>query len=355
MLGEESQPPYERPPLSKQVLLEGRAPDALWLLNDETQRAQDVTLATSTRVSRIDRLARQVVTEAGETVAYETLVLATGGAARRLPHLPVDRRRVFELRTLEDSLALHAALADARRVLVIGGGWLGLEVAATVRQRGCDVTLVEAAPRLCARSVPSEVSDYLLQLHRSEGVAVRLSECATPTLTGDGVSLAYEPAPYDLAVIAVGMAARDELAAAAGLATADGVLTDSSGATSDSDIFAIGDVARLCSSIRRPGLRLESWRHAETQARLAAAAIIGEPATYDEPAWFWSDQFGRLIQVAGLPRPDLELIEFSAGDKPLWRYGQGGEVEAVIGVDRARDVRLAHRDLPSLASCIERH
>ncbi|MCR5879603.1 NAD(P)/FAD-dependent oxidoreductase [Phenylobacterium sp. J367] len=350
MLGEEPRPPYERPPLSKQVLLEGHVPEALWLMGEDIQRTQVVALSTSARVVRIERAVRRVVTDAGQSHPYETLVLATGGLARALPNLPVDGRYVFALRTLEDSLALHARLADARRVLVIGGGWLGLEVAATVRQRGCEVTVVEAASRLCARSVPPEVSAYLLQLHRAQGVDVRLGECATPTLTPDHVRLG--PDAYDLAVVAIGLAARDELAATAGLATADGVLTDCSGATEDPSIFAIGDVARFCSSPGEPGVRLESWRHAETQARLAAAAIVGRPLGYDEPAWFWSDQFGRLIQIAGLPRPDLDLIEEAPGEKPLWRYGRDGTVEAVIGVDRARDVRMAHRDLPALACSI---
>jgi len=352
MLGEEPQPPYERPPLSKQVLIEGRVPDALWLLGEDARRAQDVTLSTSTRVTRIDRAARQVVTDAGEVLPYETLVLATGGTARQLAGLPIDGRRVFELRTLSDALALHAALVGARRVLVIGGGWLGLEAAAAIRQQGCEVTLAEAAPRLCARSAPPEVSEYLLELHRGHGVDVRLGACALPALGEDGLTLAPDARPYDLAVVAVGLAARDELAAAAGLPTADGVLADCSGATADPDIFAIGDVARLCASTADPGLRLESWRNAETQARLAAAAIVGQQLGYDEPAWFWSEQFGRLVQIAGLPTPDLELIEAEVGEKPLWRYGRNGAVEAVIGVDRARDVRLAQRALPTLASRI---
>lgn len=350
MLGEEPQPPYERPPLSKQVLVEGRAPDALWLLGDDAQRAQGVTLSTSTRVTAIDRAAREVMTDAGEVIPYETLVLATGGTARGLPDLPVDGRRVFELRTLSDALSLHAALPGARRVLVIGGGWLGLEVAAAIRQQGLEVTLAEAAPRLCARSAPSEVSEYLLELHRGHGVDVRLGACVQPVLGEDGLTLPPDAQPYDLAVVAVGIAARDELAVAAGLPTADGVLTDCNGATADPDIFAIGDVARLCASAAGPGLRLESWRHAETQARLAAAAIVGEPRDYDEPAWFWSDQFGRLIQIAGLPDPDLELMDAEAGEKPVWRYGRNGAVAAVIGVDRARDVRMAQRALPTLAS-----
>ncbi|MCI3132231.1 NAD(P)/FAD-dependent oxidoreductase [Phenylobacterium aquaticum] len=350
ILGEEPQPPYERPPLSKQVLMDGRLPDSIWLMGEDIRRTQAVDLTTSTRVVEIHRTARQVMTDTGEAVPYETLVLATGGLARRLPDLPVDGRRVFEVRTLDDSLSLHARLADARRVLVIGGGWLGLEIAATARERGCDVTLVEAAPRLCVRSVPPEVSEYLRQLHRAQGVDVRLGECAAPTVTETAVSLGAEA--YDLAVVAIGLAARDELAAAAGLPTADGVLTDCSGATEDPDIFAIGDVARLCSSAGQPGVRLESWRHAETQGRLAAGAILGRPMGYDEPAWFWSDQFDHLIQIAGLPRPDLELIDESPGEKPLWRYGRDGQVETVIGVDRARDVRMAQRGLPSLASRI---
>lgn len=352
MFGDERERPYERPPLSKEVLLSGDLPDSLWLFGKEASTEQGFELSTGACVARLDLAARVVETETGEIAPYEHLVLATGGAPRRLASLTPDRRRVFELRTAEDALALHAALAHARRCLVVGGGWLGLEVAATLRQRGCDVSLVEAAPRLCERSVPPEVSDYLYGLQKDAGVDVRLGACAAPFLAPDGIRLADDEPPYDLAVVAIGMAARDELAAAAGLETADGVLTDFSGATALPGVFAIGDVARLRAPGGGPGMRLESWRHAEVQGRLAAAAILGRPEAYDEPAWFWSDQFGKLIQIAGLPAADLELLEAEGGDKPLWRYGRGGEVRAVIAVGRARDVRMAQRSLPALPACM---
>lgn len=340
LLGEEPHAPYERPPLSKQVLREGRAHDGLCLLGEEACALHDVALSTGARVVAIDRAAQTVTTDAGEVVGYGTLVLATGGAARTLPGLPSDNRRVFVLRDLGDALALHAALAEVRRVLVVGGGWLGLEVASTVRELGREVTLVESASRLCARSMPAEVSDYLLGMHREQGVDVRLGALAQCAAGPDGISLAGEP--FDLAVVAIGLRARDELASAAGLETADGIVTNIDGSTADPNVFAIGDVARIGGP---SGLRLESWRHAEAQAKLAAASMMGQASSYGEAPWFWSEQFDRLIQIAGYPGQDLDLLDAEGGDRPLWRYGGPEGVRAVIGIDRARDVRLAHRGM----------
>jgi 3-phenylpropionate/trans-cinnamate dioxygenase ferredoxin reductase subunit len=181
---------------------------------------------------------------------------------------------------------------------------------------------------------------------------VRLGKQAQVWPGPDRVLLGTEcgaPESFDVAIVAIGLTARDQLAAAAGLATADGVLTDCAGATTDPDVFAIGDVSRISPSSNDVGVRLESWRHAETQARLAAAAILGQTASYDEPAWFWSEQFDRLIQIAGLPNTGHQLIDATPDENPLWRFGRDGAVHTVIGVNRAREVRLAQRTLPSLA------
>lgn len=350
VIGEEAHAPYERPPLSKQVLLDPGAPLGPPLLDAEGARAEGTHLQLSTRVASIDRRRKHVVTDKGETIPYGQLVLATGGQPRPLSGLDPDNRTLFALRTLDDARALGQAMGRARRVLVVGGGWLGLEVAAAARQRGKEVTLLETAERLCARSVPPVVSAFLKELHRAHGVDVRLGGSTRVERRGDALELvgANGREAFDLAVVAVGLRANDQLASAAGLETCDGVLTDFSGRTSDPDIFAIGDVSRVRVSGRPEGLRLESWRHAERQARLAAETIMDTPGAYREAAWFWSEQYDRLIQIAGLPASDLEVLEIMPGDNPLWRLGRAGVVKAVIGVNRSRELRGHHRALPGL-------
>lgn len=344
LIGDEAHGPYERPPLSKDVMLTGRAPDGVWSSPHGHEAFCELRLdATVVGVARVDR---RLLLADGSSEAYGALVVATGGRARSLPGLPVDGERVFALRTLDDALALHRALSAAGRVLVVGGGWLGLEVAATARTMDCEVTLLETADRLCPRSLPLEVAAYLLALHRSREVEVVLAERAAISATAEGVELQRPNRPgvrYDLAVVAIGMAANDGLAREAGLATDDGILTDALGRTADPAIFAVGDVARF--PIGGENLRLENWQNAADQSRAVAAAILGQPAAYVPTPWFWSEQFGQMIQVAGLPHPSMTLIDFESGERPLWRYGRGGVEQAIIGIGRARDLRAARQAL----------
>lgn len=344
LIGDEAHGPYERPPLSKDVMLTGVAPGGVWSSLRGHEAVCDLRLnETVVGVARTDR---RLLLADGTSEAYGALVLATGGRARSLPGLHVDGERVFALRTLDDALALHRALSAARRVLVVGGGWLGLEVAATAQAMDCDVTLLEAADRLCPRSLPLEVAAHLLALHRSREVEVVLGERAAISATLEGVELRRpngQAVRYDLAVVAIGMAANDGLARDAGLATDDGILTDALGRTADPDIFAVGDVARF--PIGGESLRLESWQNAADQARVVAAAILGQPTVYAPVPWFWSEQFGQMIQVAGLPHPSMTLIDAEPGERPLWRYGRGGIEQAVIGIGRARELRAARQAL----------
>lgn len=344
LIGDEAHGPYERPPLSKDVMLTGTAPGGVWSSPHGHEAVCDLRLnAAVVGVARTDR---RLLLADGASEAYGALVLATGGRARSLPGLPVDGERVFTLRTLDDALALHHALSAARRVLVVGGGWLGLEVAATARTMDCDVTLVETSDQLCPRSLPQEVASHLLALHRSQEVEVILGERAAISATAKSVELRRpngRGGRYDLAVVAIGMAANDGLARDAGLATDDGILTDAQGRTADPDIFAVGDVARFPVGGER--LRLESWQNAADQARAVAAAILGQPSVYAPVPWFWSEQFGQMIQVAGLPHPSMTLIDAEPGERPLWRYGRGGIEQAVIGISRARELRAARQAL----------
>lgn len=340
LLSDEAHEPYDRPPLSKEL---GGAPSAI--VKREELDAKAIALRLGIAATGIDRVAKTLTLNDGTTLPYDVLVLATGGAARALPSLPADGRRVFVLRTLDDARAIDRASRMARNALVLGGGWLGLESAAALRGHGCEVTLLEAADRLCARSVPAEISVYLHDLHSGHGVQLITGATAVIAASPDGITARWNgtAATFDMAVVAIGLTPHDALARNAGLACQDGILTDDFGRTDDPAIFAIGDVGRI--RIGNQTQRLESWKHAIAQGRRAAQAICGAPVSAPEAPWFWSEQYDRLIQVAGLPQPSLTLLATETEPHPLWRYGAGGETHAVIGVNRARDLRQAHRTL----------
>lgn len=340
LLSDEAHEPYDRPPLSKEL---GGAPSPI--VKREELADKSIALRLGIAATDLDRAARTLALNDGTTLPYDILVLATGGSARVLGSLPPDGRRVFVLRTLDDAHAIDRASQMARNALVLGGGWLGLESAAALRGRGCEVTLLEAADRLCARSVPAAISAWLHDLHSGHGVQIATGAAAKVAASPDGITAQWNgaTATFDMAVVAIGLTPHDALARNAGLACQDGILTDDLGRTDDPAIFAIGDVARI--RIGNEMQRLESWKHAIAQGRRAAQAICGVPVSAPEAPWFWSEQYDRLIQVAGLPHPNLTLLAAETEPHPLWRYGVGNDIRAVIGVNRARDLRQAHRTL----------
>lgn len=347
--GDEALKPYERPPLSKAVLKGEAGLEQLALLAEDKWQALDLDWRPGVAVSTLDRAARTVRTSGGETVGYDTLFLAHGGRARMLPGL-APHARVLTLRTWNDALALKAGIEAARHVLVLGGGWIGLEVAASARRLGREVTVLEAAPRLCIRTVPPCVSSHLLALHRSHGVDVRLGAAVTGVDAGDaGVTVTLaggHQVPGDLLVVGIGLVANDELAAAAGLATGNGVLTDAHGRTSDPAIFAVGDVANA----QRVGgvrLRIESWENAQRQAVAAAKAALGlehDPEA-EGPPWFWSDQYDDNLQVLGLPRESHQVVERhdAARRQHLFFFCEGQAVRAVAAVNAGREIKIAKK------------
>jgi 3-phenylpropionate/trans-cinnamate dioxygenase ferredoxin reductase component len=318
LVGEELHPPYERPPLSKEVLLGQKPPESthLW------PKGLQVTAYPGRRAERIERDAKRVVLSDGATLAYEKLVLATGGRVRRLPQLP----NALYLRTIDDTLALRAALLASKTVLVVGGGWIGLEVAAAARKLERQVTLVEVADRLCARVLPPRISAYLYDLHRRHGVDVRLG-------TGPADLAA------DVVVVGIGIQPNSELAETAGLAVANGIVVDEFGQTSDPDIYAAGDVANL------RGLRLESWANAQNQAVAAAKSLLGQPTPYRDIPWFWSDQHGVNIQTLGIPAAEDELVVRGdpARDAATFCFLHGGRLASLVAINAMRDLRVARK------------
>ncbi len=301
--GEESIP-YQRPPLSK-TYLSGETPlERLWLKPRAWYDKADVTVRTGVTAAAIDRSACQVLTEDGERIGYEHLILATGGRARRIPLPGADLPGVYVLRTLAEADALSAALSEAKRLVIIGAGYIGLEVAASARKRGLEVTVLEAAERPMARTASALLSGWFGAIHRGYGVDLQVS-APVAAITGEshatGVALADgEVIKADLVLVAAGLVANTELAEAAGLACDDGILVDAATRTDDGRIHACGDVARFELNRYGRSIRLESVQNAIDQARAAAAAICGDPQVYDPVPWFWSDQYELKLQIAGL-------------------------------------------------------
>ncbi|BCF91918.1 NAD(P)/FAD-dependent oxidoreductase [Paraburkholderia largidicola] len=352
MIADEIHLPYERPPLSKAVLSGDADIDTVRLFASDDFASLNVEAWQPDVATQIDRAQRIVRTQSGREVQYDRLVIATGGAARKLPASLVKTDHIAYLRTLDEASALGERLRASKHVLVIGGGWIGLEVAATARKLGVAATVVEGAPRLCARSVPPAVSDFLLDLHRSNGVDVRLSAALTSLDThpddaskvratlADGTSI-----DADFAVAGIGLTPHTSLAEAAGLPVNDGIVVDEHGMTNDPRIFACGDVANHPSAWLKRRVRLESWANAQNQAIVVAKAMLGQFEPYAEIPWFWSDQYDVNLQILGDIPADAELVvrgDVSARRATLFHVADGG-VRGVIAINTPRDLKLARK------------
>lgn len=332
LFGEERHAPYERPPLSKSFA-PPPAPAATPVLAAEMADKLNIALHLGQRVVGIDRAAKQIETQDGARHDYDRLVLATGGTARRLPHLQRGFGRILSLRTLDDADRLQRAMVNATEVFILGSGWLGLEIAAAVRALDIRVTVFARTDRLCSAILPEPVSDVLKEMHRERGV--RFVTGTNPrfkehedrvTATWDG-----ENASADLLVLAIGMTPDIHLARHAGLECDDGILTDANGAAADPDIFAIGDISRQRSAGAALGYRLESWQNAVDQANRAAAVLVGGEAPPPALPRFWSDQYGKRLQIVGWPNPQATPTLTADG---YWEFGN-----FAIGLDQPRRLR----------------
>lgn len=310
LIGAEPVAPYQRPPLSK-AWLKGEADEqALRLKAPEWYAENRVDLHLSQTVQSIDPPGRAVRLGDGVTISYDNLILATGARARLLPIEGADLDGVMTLRTVADAEALKAALTPQRqgvkRLVVIGGGYVGLEAAASARALGAEVVIVERESRILARVACSVLSRFFQSYHRGRGVRFVLNATVERLIGDDGRVQGVQMADgsrldCDAVLVGVGAAPNDELARAAGLECRDGVLVDPAARTSDPAIFAIGDVTQRPVPLYDAVMRLESVPNALEQARQAAAALTGRPAPEPETPWFWSDQYDLKLQIAGVP------------------------------------------------------
>jgi 3-phenylpropionate/trans-cinnamate dioxygenase ferredoxin reductase subunit len=335
LAGEEASPPYQRPPLSK-AWLKGEATGEGLLLRPESFYAeQGIELRTGVTAMAIDRDGKRVRFADGTDERYDVLVLATGSTARRLAIPGADRPDLLELRTLEDAEQLKAALQPGRRLAVVGGGYVGLEAAASARSLGVEVVVLERMDRVLARVASETLSDFFTALHRAHGVDIRTGvevagfEDAGVRLA-DGLLVAA-----DAVLVGVGGMACDTLAVGAGLTCDNGVVVDETARTSDPSIYAIGDMTSRPMPVYGGRMaRLESVPNALEQAKQAAAAITGRPGPVPEVPWFWSDQYDVKLQIAGLPTgADRQLVRGDPAGGPFAVFHLAGDrivcVEAV--------------------------
>jgi 3-phenylpropionate/trans-cinnamate dioxygenase ferredoxin reductase component len=304
LLNDEPHLPYQRPPLSKAYLKGGGAPDSLMFRPDKFYREQNIELIAD-RAASIDRAARKLSLASGTSLEYEHLALATG-ARNRLLDLPnANLEDVLYLRTLDESEVLRQRLAARRHVVVIGAGFIGLEFAATARAKGLEVDVVELGARVMARAVTAEISEFFQKRHAAAGIRIHFGVQVT-SIESDGASVAGvslsdgRHIAADLVVVGVGVLPNVELAAAAGLPVASGIIVGEHLLTSDPHISAVGDCALYASERFGGSLRLESVQNATDHARCVAARLTGDTKAYDGLPWFWSDQGPDKLQIAGL-------------------------------------------------------
>lgn len=350
LIGDEAHPPYERPPLSKAVLSGDNAPETLHLLNEATLADLAIEWRASSRAVRLDRAGKHVLLAAGDAIRYDKLILCTGGRARTLNVPGAGLQGVHTLRTIDDALRLGPLLQRDARVVVVGGGWIGLEVAATARKRGATVTVVETMSRLCERSVPEALSAHLQALHAAQGVDILLDAgvAGFADIASGGVDVQLADGRTlgcDVAVVGIGLVPNDELAHEAGLACEGGVLVDAHCRTSDPDIYAAGDVAVASNSWAGRKLRLESWQNAQEQGIAAARAALGRDVHYDPLPWFWSDQHDTNLQIYGVPLASHQMVVRGdpANGHFVFFYLDGNRLMAALGGNAARDLRFARR------------
>ncbi|MFI4925141.1 MAG: NAD(P)/FAD-dependent oxidoreductase [Vicinamibacteria bacterium] len=355
LIGDEAHPPYERPPLSKGVLAGARAPETTHLFKGAAFENFNLDWRAGVRVVRIDRERRRVELDAGEPATYDRLILCTGGRARALDVPGAGEAGVRTLRSIDDSLAMHAAMGDARALLVIGGGWIGLEVAATARKRGLEVRVVEFAPRLGARVLPPAISDALRALHEREGTLIETGRSVQRfdrTAGGRGAATLDDGrvVEADLVVAGIGLVPNDELARSAGLAcTPAGVVVDAQCRTSDAAIFAAGDLAVTPNRAARASVRLESWQNAQDQGIAAAKAALGQDVRYDPLPRFWSDQYDASVHMLGWIEPTQALV--MRGDPATLKFTayalDDGRVRGFCAFNAARDIRPSRKLIES--------
>ncbi|VTU29746.1 NAD(P)/FAD-dependent oxidoreductase [Variovorax sp. RA8] len=353
IVGDEMHAPYQRPPLSKGLLTGKTSVDKLALRGPDFYATQDIELLLGRRAQALDIAARKVTLDDGATLGYGWLALATGARCRPLPLPGAKAQGVFDLRTLDDALRIAGAADQAQRACVIGGGFIGLEVASALCSRGVSVTVIEAQPHLLTRTFPPTMSAYVESAHRGRGIEL---------LTGRGVRALHgsqgrveaveiddgSRIECDLVVLGIGVVPNAELAQQAGIATDNGIVVDALGRSAAPHVLAAGDVANMALAPVPGGparMRLESVQAANDGAKAVASLLVGRPQPCTAVPWFWSDQFDLKFQMAGLPMHGDEAVlrGTTSADRFSVFYLRGGTLVAAHSVNRPAEHMLSRK------------
>ncbi len=345
LISDEALAPYDRPPLSKAAIMEEAEPQPVYLLDEGMMASLEVTFLRGNAATAIDRNAKTVSLADGKKIPYDRLLIATGAEPRRLSQAGAERALL--LRDLADSAKIRSEFISGKSVAIIGGGFIGLELAASAAKRGCRVTVIEAQPRILMRGVPPEIATRIAARHAEAGVAI-LTSAGITQIGPDKILLADgREVPAAILIAGIGAAPRTKLAEQAGLALDNGIACNTYLQTSDPHIFAVGD----CCSFPHPvfgneRLRLEAWRNASDQAIVAVENMLGGQRPYEAVPWFWTDQYELNLQIAGLPQRGVSIVQRvpKEGALILCHLDGEGRLVGASGIGQgnsiARDIRL---------------
>ena len=352
VVGDEPHLPYHRPPLSKDFLSGQKALDDILIRSAEAYETANVSLKLATRIRAINPAKKTAQTDKGETLSFTKLIIATGARIRRLPVPGQDLPNVFYLRDTQDVLAIKAQVKAGKQAVIIGGGYIGLETAASLRKQGMEVSVLEAMPRILQRVTAPELSAFYKRIHTEEGVEILENTGATEIVqtetglsvkTGDDQSL-----PADMVIIGIGVIPNTELAVEAGLDVSNGIEVNEFCQTSHPDIYAAGDVTWHYNPIYDRHIRLESVPNATEQAKTCAAHINGNAKPYNSLPWFWSDQYDLKLQIAGLSTDYDDIIirgDIEGSRSFAAYYFNGDKLLAVDAVNAPRDFMMTRMAL----------
>lgn len=349
LIGEEDYLPYHRPPLSKDFLSGGKDLNEITIRPESTYEMASVECMIGRQVTTINSLEKMVVMDDGETLTYDKLVLCTGARPRELPIEGADLPNVFYLRNADDVLAIKAKVAAGKKAVIIGGGYIGLETAASLRKQGMQVSVLEMEGRILQRVTAPLMSDFYRRVHTEEGVEIT-ENCVAQKIvkTDDGLTVVASSGEFDgdMVIVGIGVIPNVELAKSAGIEVGNGIVVDTFCQTSDPDIYAAGDVTWHYNEIYDQHLRLESVPNATDQAKIIAGVLTDKSKPYNSLPWFWSDQFDLKLQIAGLSGGYDDVVlrgDPNAGRSFAAFYFKGDRLIAVDAVNRPQEYMFGRR------------
>lgn len=351
LIGDETVLPYQRPPLSKAYYKGDVTLEKLAIKNEAFYQNAEVDLFLGRRATRIDRGTNEIELDDGTLIAYSKLIIATGTRARKLPIEGADLPQIKYLRTAADVDHIKNGLAVGSKLLIVGAGYIGLEVAASAVKQGLDVVVLEAQDRVLARVTSPEISDFFQLVHKQEGVDIRLAATLKKFTQIDGATVAEldsgEQLEFDCAIVGIGVIPNSELASEAGISCDNGILVDEFTRTQDPNIYAVGDCSNHPNSMYQRRIRLESVPNAVAQAKTAALSICGTDQAYNQLPWFWSDQYDVKLQTAGLMQGyDKAVVEGEPSSRKFTvSYFKGNELIAMDAINSPADFMKAKKKI----------